>query len=254
MSTNKAVLAIGCHPDDIEEFCGGTLLLLKKSGFEINMVVMTLGQNGSKTLSAEEVSQVRDQEAKNSANLIGANYINLGLSDEKVEVKSENTLKLVEIIRQINPLIVFTHPTIDYMSDHENTGKLVLEVLPAAKHKNYAQTDAPALETLPALYHWDMQNLKTSAGQYYSVGTIVDISNVIEQKLQALGKHASQTGFLDQGETRGAIEKARLCGRIRGFQIGVSYGEGFSQQLMVGYPTKNILAINLDQELVYSLR
>ena len=255
MSTTKEVLAVGCHPDDIEEFAGGTLLLLKEAGYNITLAVMTGGESGSRTASKKEIVRIRDLEARSAVAMLGADYINLGLEDEKVEVKPENTRKLVEVIRHVNPAIILTHPITDYMSDHENTGKLVLEAGPAAKHPNYVATKAPAIDRLPYVYHWDMQDLKTPGGQYASVGTIVDISEVIEQKLKIFGQHVSQMGFSEHRPTSDVLEKARLWGRIRGNQVGVMmYGEGFNQQLMAGYPTKNILAEVLGTDKVYSLR
>lgn len=83
MPANKEILAVGCHPDDIEEFYGGTLLLLKQAGYGVSLVVMTQGESGSRTVSAEEIVEIRDQEARNAAALMGANYINLGFIDEK---------------------------------------------------------------------------------------------------------------------------------------------------------------------------
>lgn len=254
MAANKEVLAIGCHPDDIEEFCGGTLILLKQAGFAITMAVMTRGESGSRAVSAEEIIKIRDQEARNAAALLGANYINLGFADEKLEVKPGNTRKLVEVIRGVNPVAIFTHPVIDYMSDHENTGRLVLEAGPAAKHPNYETGTAPAIEKLPFLYHWDMQDLKDTNGQYAHVGTIVDISKVIEEKLGAFGQHVSQMGFSEHRKTSDVTQKARLWGRIRGNQVGVLYGEGFNQQFMAGYPSGNFLAEVLGIDKVYSLR
>lgn len=251
---NKTVLAIGCHPDDIEEFAGGTLLLLKDKGFAITMVVMTRGESGSRAVKAEEIIKIRDQEARNAAALLGANYINLGFADEKLEVKPGNTRKLVEAIRGVNPVAIFTHPVIDYMSDHENTGRLVLEAAPAAKHPNYEAGTAPAIESLPYLYHWDMQDLRDTNGQYLPVGAIVDISEVIEEKLRAFGQHFSQMGSSEHRKTSDVTQKARFWGRIRGNQVRVLYGEGFNQQLMAGYPPRNFLAEVLGVDKVYSLR
>lgn len=255
MPVNKEVLAIGCHPDDIEEFCGGTLLLLKEAGYGLTLAVMTQGESGSRVASAEEIAKIRDHEAREAAIALGAKYINLGLSDEKVEVNPDNTRKLVKVIREVKPQIILTHPVIDYMSDHENTGRLVLEAGPAAKHPNYeADTTASAIDRLPYLYHWDPQDLKLPTGQYAPIGTIVDISSVIEDKLAAFAKHSSQMGFSEHRKTSDVVEKARLWGRIRGLQVGVSYGEGLNQQLMAGYPTRNILAEALGIDKVYSLR
>lgn len=48
----KKVLAIGGHPDDMEQFAGGTLALLTKEGCEVFIAAMTAGECGSRQLPA----------------------------------------------------------------------------------------------------------------------------------------------------------------------------------------------------------
>lgn len=255
MAANKEVLAIGCHPDDIEEFVGGTLLLFKKAGYTVTLAVMTRGESGSKVVSAEEIARIRDLESRKAAAMMGVNYINLGFCDERVFVDDESTKKLVKVIRERNPQVILTHPTTDYMKDHENTAGLVLSAAPAAKHANYeTDTQAGYIGLLPHLYHWDMQDLKTPEGQYAPMTTLVDISEVIEEKLDILGQHESQAGSQAHRQKGSMLHKARLWARIRGYQIGVEYAEGFNQQLMAGFPVSNSLANALGLEKVYSLR
>ena len=45
--SNKTVLAIGAHPDDVEFLCSGTLFQLKKQGWSINVATMTPGDVGA---------------------------------------------------------------------------------------------------------------------------------------------------------------------------------------------------------------
>ncbi len=58
------VLALGCHPDDIEFGCGGTLSKYADAGHEIYMMVMTRGQAGG-----DEAIRKREQEE--AARIIG---------------------------------------------------------------------------------------------------------------------------------------------------------------------------------------
>ena len=44
------VLAVGCHPDDMEFMMGGTLLLLKQAGCELHYINVANGCAGSATL------------------------------------------------------------------------------------------------------------------------------------------------------------------------------------------------------------
>ena len=48
------VLAIGCHPDDLEINCGGTLAKCVKRGDKVTMVNLANGRAGHKILSKED--------------------------------------------------------------------------------------------------------------------------------------------------------------------------------------------------------
>ena len=254
---SKKVLSIHGHPDDGEQFAGGTLQLLKKAGYGITIAALTDGACGSHTQTAEEIIAIRLKEAREAAALIGANYVNLGIRDGSIEYNLENTRKLVKLIREINPEIIITHPTDDYMTYHSHTGRLVLWAIPEAGHKNFqADTNASAIERLPYTYHTDPQGLTFANGQISRVDTIVDISDVIEQKLKAFATHKSQMGLLFQSETQNgepsAARKTRRWAITRGEQVRIEYGEGFNQQLHAEYPRKNIL-IDLIPGKVYTL-
>jgi len=237
----EKVLAVGAHPDDIEQFCGGTLILLAKAGFDITIVAMTSGECGSKELSAEEIVVIRARESEEGAREIGAKYQCLGIRDGCVSYDLETAKKVAALIREINPTIIFTHPTVDYMTDHAHTGQLVLWAVPESRHTNFwAPTDSPAIEGKPYVYHTDPQGLLGPDGQIVRVNRIVDISTVIDQKLAAFGAHESQMSFLEK-QGKGAVEKTRRWAATRGQQVRIQYGEGFNQQLLEEYPRDNIL-------------
>ncbi|OGY18625.1 MAG: hypothetical protein A3F04_01265 [Candidatus Chisholmbacteria bacterium RIFCSPHIGHO2_12_FULL_49_9] len=242
----KKVLAIGAHYDDMEQFCGGTLLLLRKQGYDILIAVLTAGECGTNELSAKEIVKIRQKEAKLGAKKIGAKVTCLNIRDGCVSYDLETTKKIVKLMREYQPQIIFTHPTVDYMTDHAHTGQLVLWAVPEATHPNFpVETNAPALEKQPWVYHTDPQGLIGLDGQIVRVNTIVDISEVVETKLSAFASHKSQIGFLkveSSGRTIDSVEKTRRWAITRGQQARVEYGEGFMQQLLEQYPRKNILS------------
>lgn len=256
----KEILAIGCHPDDAEEFVGGTLLLLKQVGYSVTLAVMTQGESGSRTVPAAEIIRIRDQEARAAADILGARYVNLGFTDERVFEDDRSTQELVRLIRDVDPAAIFTHPhTLDYMADHKNTGRLVLAAGPAAKHSNYeAGTSSLPIDQLPYLYHWDMQNLVDEGRQFAPVTTVVLINEVINQKIAAMACHISQSGGTAHRQlTEDLGTKVRAYAFIRGMQatqrFANVYGEGFNQQLMAGYPGDNFLGRALGLDRVFSL-
>lgn len=250
---NKEVLAIGAHPDDMEQFCGGTLILLKKAGYNVTIAPLTDGACGSKKLSAEEIIAIREKESQAAAESIGAKYRNLNIRDGCISYDLETVRKVVALIREVNPLIIITHPFVDYMSDHYHTGWLVRWAVPEAGHPNFeAPSKAPAIEGMPYVYRTDHQGLKDEDGQLERVSTIVDISDVIEEKLKAFALHESQMSFLPGGGI-GTVEKTRRWAIIRGQQVKIPYGEGFRQLRLEEYPADNILQEILGSGRVFNL-
>jgi LmbE family N-acetylglucosaminyl deacetylase len=49
----KRVLCIVAHPDDIEWFCGGTVLMLARRGVAIDFVLATSGDKGTRDTALE---------------------------------------------------------------------------------------------------------------------------------------------------------------------------------------------------------
>ena len=70
----KVAMAVGAHPDDIEFMMSGTFVLLGQAGYDLHYMSIANGCCGSLTMSAEETAATRTQEAKNSAESIGATY------------------------------------------------------------------------------------------------------------------------------------------------------------------------------------
>jgi LmbE family N-acetylglucosaminyl deacetylase len=239
---NKKVLAIGGHPDDMEQFAGGTLILLKKAGYDLTIAALTDGACGSRVATADEIIKIRLEESKKAAKKIGAKFINLEIRDGSIEYNLENTRKIAGLIRDENPEIIITHPTDDYMTDHWHTGALVIWAVPEAGHKNFeTDSDKNPVHPQPYVYHTDPQSLVGKDGQITKVNTIVDVSDVIEKKLEAFAMHSSQMGLLAHRKKGNAVDKTRRWAITRGEQARVEYGEGFNQQLLAEYPRKNIL-------------
>ena len=66
------VLAIGAHPDDIEVNCAGTLALFVKQGDTVVMAHVCSGDKGHMGMPREELAKLRKDEARQSAELLGA--------------------------------------------------------------------------------------------------------------------------------------------------------------------------------------
>src|SRR4026209_1628038 len=70
----SCALAIGAHPDDIEFYMAGTLLLLRQAGWKTHYLNLSSGNCGSERLSAKATRRVRSQEARRAARCLQAHY------------------------------------------------------------------------------------------------------------------------------------------------------------------------------------
>jgi len=230
------ILGIGAHPDDLELLCAGTLARYSQDGHEVFMCHLCDGNKGSMVYSSKELAKIRRGEAIESAKLIGAKSIWGGMSDGEVVLNLESRIKVIDVIRQANPDVVITHHPNDYHSDHINTSRLVFEAVYLSNLKLW-KTNYLASNRLPFLYYMD-----TLAGVNFIPAEYVNITDVIDIKVEMMLKMKSQLGWLKEMHDCDAAEFIKTVAKFRGFQAGVLYAEAFAQQKM--YPqglTKRIL-------------
>ena len=248
---SKTVLAIGAHPDDVEIFGAGTLALLKNKGWEIAIATMTAGDVGSVELSRDEISKVRKREAKNAADLLNASYDCMDCEDIFISYDRPTLLKVVKLIREVKPDIVFTMSPQDYMIDHEMTSQIVRTACFSAGIKLIKTGDIEGYDCIPHLYYWDPMECKDIFGKKVETSIIVDITPVMKLKEDMLKCHESQRGWLK--EHHGIDEYIIAMNKfsvLRGEEIATTYAEGFRQHLGHAYPQDNILEKELGR-LVY---
>ncbi|MCD6342209.1 MAG: PIG-L family deacetylase, partial [Spirochaetaceae bacterium] len=117
----KKVLALHCHPDDIEFMMAGTLFLLKDAGLEIHYMNMANGCYGSAEYTKEQATEVRRKEAKQAAKFLGAEFHDSITDDLGVYYTPELISKTLAVIREVAPDILLLPSPEEYMEDHINT-------------------------------------------------------------------------------------------------------------------------------------
>lgn len=257
---NKNVLVVGAHPDDAEMFCAGTLFLLRGLGYEIHIATMTLGECGSTEHSAQEIRRIRGREAEAACALLGASYRCLGFNDLSIFNDDVSTRRTTALVRDIDPLIVMTHPPHDYMSDHEATSLLVRNACfgaPAPNYDTLSFTPVARSSAIPYLYYFEPMDGTDIFGRRLTPQFYVDVTEVIEARLEMLGLHQSQRKWLQSHHglddyVEGARRRCRNAGeqasRISGREM--AYAEGFCQHLGHAYPHENILAQILEHRVI----
>jgi LmbE family N-acetylglucosaminyl deacetylase len=216
------ILGIGCHPDDLEISCGGTLAKYAKQGHKVFMCHLANGNLGHIIIEPEELRSIRKKEAEAAAKVLGAENITLDVGD--LEVEGSDKLmrnKLCEAIRQVKADIIITHNLHDYMRDHEQAGFLACDASFAATIPHLI-TGSPYTANFQPVYFMD-----TLAGIDFIPQEYVDISEEIDKKLEAIDCHASQIKWMRDHDHIDFLDFVKTCNKYRGYQCGCAYAEGF---------------------------
>lgn len=248
----ERVLAFGCHPDDVEFMCAGTLALLARKGYEIHIATMAGGEAGSPTLTSQQIRAKRLDEAARAAAVLGGRFHYAGGCDLEIEYNSAYRRMATRVMREVDPLIVLTCPPMDYLADHEQTSLLVRNAAYIASVPLY-DCGVPTTPTrrFPYLYYWNAAGLTDIFGRPIPLHIGVDVSSVIETKLEMLACHASQREWLSFHNGWDAYtETMKDWSRAQGERIGAAHGECFSQHLGNGHPRDDILAAELGEFVV----
>ena len=220
------VLAIMCHPDDMELSCSGTLIKYKKQGHDVIACHAANGNMGHVIIQPDELRKIRIAEAKKAASLAGFEIMTADIDDLTMNSANEEQLKkLVRIIRYARPDVIITHHPDDYCSDHVELSKLVFKASFDASCPHFLPELGPATEVTPIYYSDTSRSVNFIPTEY------VDITEEMELKEQMLACHESQLKWLKDHDGIDIIAVQRVRAADRGSQCKVQYAEGFRQLL-----------------------
>jgi bacillithiol biosynthesis deacetylase BshB1 len=236
------LLAFGAHPDDIELSCAGTLLIEKNNGKKVGIVDLTQGELGTRG-----TAEVRKEEAKNSAVILGADIReNLEMADGFFKNDEENQRKIITVLRKYRPEIILCNAPDDRHPDHGRSADLV--------------NDAAFLSGLIKIETKDDMDNKQEIWRpkyvfnyiqdlYFKPDFVIDISNVFDKKIEAIDAFSTQfynpnasdkepQTYISSPEfLESVINRAKMYGKM----IGVKYAEGFLSKKMIGMKTFDAL-------------
>ena len=96
------VLAIGCHPDDIEINCAGTLAKCVKRGDNVTVCHVCNGNLGHVIIQPDELAEIRKNEAIKAGSLAGIKVVTCDIGDCLVYESSKCFTKWCEPLSVIN--------------------------------------------------------------------------------------------------------------------------------------------------------
>ena len=204
-SARPKALIIGAHPDDPETCCGGTMIQLRKAGYDVVSVYMTKGERGIEGKSLDESATIRVAEAIKACEIMDVKPIFMTQIDGDAQVNKERYVEMRELIAAEAPDIVITHWPIDSHPDHRVCSLLVYD---AWRRLGY---------NFELFYCEAMSGMQS---QCFAPTDWVDISDVAEQKRRACDCHVSQ-GMDHIYEWHGDMERFRgrefHCDRAEAF-------------------------------------
>ena len=220
------VLAIMCHPDDMELSCGGTLLRCKKRGDEVFVCHCANGNMGHVVIMPDELRDIRRKEAQKASALGGFNIVTTDFGDLTVNPADiHQQLEVTRIIREVKPDFIITHSPTDYCSDHVGVNQLVFKASFDASCPHFHPELGEATDVTPIFYADNSDGINSVPTEY------VDITDEMDLKEQMMACHESQLVWLKDHDGIDIIECQRTRAAFRGQQCGVKYAECFTQLL-----------------------
>ena len=224
-SSQVDVLAIAAHRDDVEQTCGGTLLVQQALGWRTGILDLTRGEAGTRGSAAE-----REAEADAAATILKVSYREaLDLPDGNVQNTLENRLKIAAVLRRVRPRVVILPYWQGRHPDHYTSATLGYEACFAS---GLTKLDLDPAHGVP---HRPYKVLYASLYSDVRPTFVVDITEHIETRQQALLAYRSQYGeqttgsglFVPEADIR---ERMYSTARHYGLLAGVRYAEPFVQR------------------------
>lgn len=194
----KRALVVAAHPDDPDFGAGGTAALWSRDGWEFYYLVCTDGSKGTSdpNMPPQRLIPLRRDEQRAAARKLGVKEcFFLNHVDGELTVHRDFLGQVVWYIRKLQPQAVFTH-SLDVIqrnafinhSDHRAAGLTTVDaVYPTARDfLNFPGQIAEGLEPwkVADLYLWGANDANFE----------VDITDAVDQKIEALLEHQSQFG------------------------------------------------------------
>lgn len=212
---SKDILVVSAHAADWVTRCGGTLLKYIKMGYKLHVIILTFGIHGEARQywrehpdgSLEDAAIQRRKELDAVAKFLDAEIECLEYEDYILTMDEPRIRYLIKRILEIRPEIVFTHWKEDtFNSDHATTSNAVIRAISAACRLGALPSVSPI--EMPDIFLFE-SSLPVSLYNHFEINTYIDISDVYEEKINAVRCFSAQPelpGLYDPLATQRAKE------------------------------------------------
>lgn len=220
-SGKGSVLVICSHSDDQIIGVGGAIAKYAREGYDIHTIILSFGEGVKPHIRREVITKKRVLEAQKADSIIGGKGVTfLGLRENKFEEDFDRRgidTKLRNMIKEIDPIKIFTHAVDDAHPDHRATFRIVLHLHRLMK----LNSDLYTFEI------WHLLNLK----KRNKPKLVVDTSDTFELKIKALKAFKSQidlsTFYNYLVLNNFLFLLVHLKDKLNGFRNGVRFAEVF---------------------------
>ena len=178
------LLAFGVHPDDVELSCAGALLVEKNNGKKTGIIDLTAGELGTRG-----TGEIRKAEAAVAAKILGVEIReNLGMADGFFQNNEDHQRKIITALRTFQPEIILCNAPEDRHPDHGRSSRLVSDAafLSGLKKIETSRNGITQEAWRPKYVFRYIQD------RMLSPDFVIDITNVFEQKIEAIKAYKTQ--------------------------------------------------------------
>lgn len=196
-------LVVAPHPDDESLGCGGAIALLRESGIEVKILVLsdgTLSHPNSVKFPPEKLRDLREKEMLDALEILGVaadkvnffRYQDRSVPDENSENFKNAVTRCRDYLMKTAPQTILVPWRRDPHPDHRATYSLI---------KSANENSARIIEY--PIWLWEIAE-SADAPRFEEVTALrIDISRVVEKKQKAIRSHASQTTDLINDDPQG---------------------------------------------------
>lgn len=185
----KNALVVSAHSADFVWRAGGAIASHVQQGWRVRVICLSYGERGESArlwrqpgMTLAQVKAARQQEAREAADILGAEVEFWDIGDYPMRISEETLLRLVATYRELQPEFVLSHSVRDpYNFDHPLAMHLAQEarIIAQAEGHNPGETVLGA----PPVYAFEPHQTEQCG---WEPNTFLDISHVWETKRKAI--------------------------------------------------------------------